>query len=310
MYQSEGYSRNYRVFGIPIVSEIELKSLVPDDSAAQCDDAIEVKWGTVTDSLNVPILHDSPWCRFSDREFYYHLPNQVKFRVTDGKHIVVEKVNDNLEHMLLFFYSNAIAAVLMQRGLTPFHVSGVFDVRGRVWLFAAPSKTGKSTTAIKLNERGYDLFTDDTALFEIINGVPMAVASYPMVRIWEETLEHQHAFHTEKAYKMRPEVNKYGIHFHDTFSQESAEIAGIIFLDSTTDQLAIEPVSSSTAFKRLRQNVYRSQWTNKLKLERQLFGLLSEVLKKVPTYVAYRPQNKDTFNEFADMIGQVIAENS
>ena len=308
MFLKERYHYNYRVFGIPVVSEIELKSLVPDESDGLADDAINVNWGIASEAFEDRLLHDTTWCRVNDREFFYHLPGQAKFRVSDGKRIVVEKVNDNLDAMLLFFYSNAIAAVLLQRGLTPFHVSGVLNEDGKVWLFAAPSKTGKSTTALKLNERGYELFTDDTALFELQDGVPMAIASYPMVRVWEETLDNQQVFNNELAYKMRPEVNKYGIYFHEKFSHDPVEIAGIVFLDISTDQLAVEPITSGMAFQRLRQNVYRSQWTAKLKLEPSLFGLISGVLQRVPTFVAYRPKESDSFETFADMIMHQILE--
>lgn len=297
---------SYRVFGIPVISEIELKSLVPDESALLAEDSISVTWGTVSDSIKEPLLHDSTWCKFNKHEFFYHLPNQAKFLISDGKHILVEKVNDDLDHMLLFFYSNAIAAALLQRGLTPFHVSGVLNDDGKVWLFAAPSKVGKSTTALKLNERGYELFTDDTALIEFVDGFPMAVASYPMVRVWEKTLEQQQVFPNKNAYQMRPGINKFGIHFHETFSHEPAEIAGIIFLDNTTDRLAIEPITSGLAFQRLRRNVYRTQWISKMNMERSLFVLLSNVLQQVPTYVAHRPKDKDTFDEFADMISAHI----
>jgi len=301
-------SYRYRVFGIPVVSEIQLKSLVPDESATQDEDAIVVKWGTVPDKSDKSLLHNSAWCRFNEHEFFYHLPGQVKFLVSDGKTIVVENVNDDLDHMLLFFYSNAIAAVLLQRGLTPFHVSGVLNEDGKVWLFAAPSKTGKSTTALKLNERGFELFTDDTALFELRDGVPMAIASYPMVRVWEETLDNQKVFNNDLAYQMRPDVNKYGIHFHEKFSHDPVEIAGIVFLDNTTDRLDVEPITSGLAFQLLRQNVYRSHWTSKLKLEPSLFALLSGVLQRVSTFVAYRPKESDSFETFADMIMHQIME--
>lgn len=305
--QTDTYT--YKVFGQSIMSEIPLNALVECDSEDLGPDPIRVRLGVVNENLSSQAVKDSTWYKFNATEFIYHLPGIIKFSSKNGTEIVLEPLHEDMKHVLLFFYSNAIAAVLFQRGVTPFHVSGILDKSGKAWLFAAPSKTGKSTTALKLKERGFELFTDDTALIETVDGKPMAIASYPMVRIWSETLESQKVFATEKAYQMRPNIDKFGIHFHDEFRQDPIEIGGIVFLNNRTDDLWIEKVSTIEAFRLLRQNVYRNSWVAAMGLEKEIYTLVSSVVSKVPCYQAFRPKDVDSFDAFADAIAKIIEKN-
>jgi hypothetical protein len=301
-------SFTYKIFGQPIVSEIQLDALVKCELDEYDIDPIRVRLGVVNENLESQAVQDSTWYKFNATEFIYHLPGILKFSASNGNQIVLEPLHDDMKHVLLFFYSNAIAAALFQRGITPFHVSGVLDKSGKAWLFAAPSRTGKSTTALKLKERGFELFTDDTALLEVIDGRPMAIASYPMVRIWSETLESQKVFASDRAYQMRPNIDKFGIHFHDEFRQDPVEIGGIVFLNNKTDDLWIEKISTIEAFRLLRQNVYRNSWVTGMGLEKVIYGLVTSVVSKVPYYEAYRPKDTDSFDAFADLIvGKILS---
>ena len=309
----------YRVFGLPIESEIELRALHSDnddeDTASTTilesnEKPILVTIGSASEPFSREILHDGGWYRFNHQEFCYEMPNVVRFLVRNGNQIIIEPLCDDWDQILLFFYSNAIAAVMFQRGLTPFHVSGVLDSSGRVWLFSAASKVGKSTTAIMLKERGYQLFTDDTALFKVIKGKAKAVASYPMVRIWSQTLKKQQVFDVKQAYQMREDIDKYGILFHDVFEQNPVEIAGIVFLNNQTYEMEIEELTPLKAFSQLRQNVYRNNWVSKMGLEAGIYQLITNILSQVPAYVAYRPKNKISFDEFAEMIDDQIIQNN
>src|SRR5690606_23086279 len=126
--------------------------------------------------------------------------------ITNGNTVVIEPLSENVHEVLLYFYSNCLAVILMQRNRLPFHVSGVFVTPGKVLLFAAPSRTGKSTTAIMLQEQGYAPFTDDTAVLTVENGICYAQASYPMMRFWENTIKEQRVFAEADKRPIRDEI--------------------------------------------------------------------------------------------------------
>lgn len=150
----------HQVFGLRCASDVELPAFLVCDSS-RVDFTVKITSQVLEFNLLPTVV--KPFTSYNDREFRYQVPDIATYFVRDGKQIWICPLCEDWSSVLLFFYSNAIAALLFQRNLIPFHVSGVLDEDG-VWLLSAPSRTGKSTTALKLKERGYPVFTDDTAL--------------------------------------------------------------------------------------------------------------------------------------------------
>jgi hypothetical protein len=157
----------YQAFGLTIISEIKLPALT-NANKSNTSNPIHVSLGKVPISLSSPALETKPFSTYNESEFLFELPNVAKYYVSNGTAIIIEADCDNWESILLYFYTNGIAAALFQRNFIPFHVSGIFVGENKVLLFAAPSRTGKSTTALQLQQKGYAPFTDDTALLKII----------------------------------------------------------------------------------------------------------------------------------------------
>ncbi|MFN4086788.1 MAG: hypothetical protein ACK4LB_12655 [Spirosomataceae bacterium] len=299
----------YISFGICIRSHIELPAFVP---FVGTNDAtpIEVSVGKTPDSLVENATVTKPFATFNENEFLYTVPNVARYYVRNGTHITIESLGGDWSEILLFFYSNCMAAVLFQRNIIPFHVSGVFVEKAKVILFAAPSRTGKSTTAVMLQEKGYAPFTDDTAVLFVNNGKCYAQASYPMIRLWQNSIAHQAVLeeHVKQPIRTDIELDKYGFFFHDTFVVDPIEVAGIVFLDEMGDKITIEPVKPAVAMQYLGTNIYRKQWLNGMKKQLLQFTQLTSVVGSTAMWKATRPKGIDTFQSFADAIDQQIIQ--
>ncbi|MEL1239868.1 hypothetical protein [Flavobacterium flavipallidum] len=295
----------YRVFNLTCTSTIPLPSFIVDETDGKAD--FEVVLGTVKpDFKNEPNVK-KPFTQFNENEFFYQMPNIARYFVSDGKKVVIEPLCEDWDSILLFFYSNCIAAILFQKNQIPFHVSGVLDKKGGLWLFAAPSRTGKSTTALKLKERGYTLFTDDTALITVEDNACVAIASYPVLRAWENTIHNQKAFDVSEAKQLRAEINKFGIAFHEDFVSTSQKVKGIIFLEMKGNIIDIERVKPAVGMKFLGDNIYRNKWINGMNKPLLQFKTLSSISQKVSFWTAVRPKDKPSFDSFADaIINQII----
>ena len=70
-----------------------------------------------------------------------------------------------------------------------------------------------------LQQRGYDPFTDDTAVLTVENGICYAQASYPMMRLWQNTISQQTLLPEADKVSLwaDAEIDKYGFHFHKQF---------------------------------------------------------------------------------------------
>jgi hypothetical protein len=201
-----------------------------------------------------------------------------------------------------------MASVLFQRNLIPFHVSGVFINDTKVLLFAAPSQTGKSTTSILLQQKGYAPFTDDTAVINVENEKCYAQASYPMIRVWQNTINNQTLLpETEKEYLWSDnEVDKFSYFFHEKFISKKVEIAGIVFLEKLGEQIQIESLKPTQSIQFLGQNIYRGLWLRAMNKGKLQFEVLTKIANKIPAYRAIRPENTPSFDVFAEAIENQI----
>ncbi|WP_369765910.1 hypothetical protein [Flavobacterium sp. WC2429] len=297
---------NYKVFNLNCTSTIPLPSFILNEVIQKAD--FEVALGTVAPSFQKEPTVKKPFTQFNENEFFYQVPDIARYFVTNGNKVVIDPLCEDWDSILLFFYSNCIAAILFQNNQIPFHVSGVLDKNEGLWLFAAPSRTGKSTTALKLKEKGYTYFTDDTALITIEDNSCVAIASYPMLRAWENTMNNQQVYNLSEGKQLRAEINKFGIAFHDDFVSTSQNVKGIIFLEMQGDSIQIERLKSTDGMKRLGDNIYRNKWVLGMNKQLLQFKTLSAISQKVPFWTATRPKDQPSFDSFADAIIEQIIE--
>ena len=297
---------NYKVFNLICSSTIKLPSFI--EVGMECKPDFEVVLGSVGPNFKKEPTVQNPFTHFNENEFFYQMPDIARYFVSDGNKVIIEPLCEDWDSILLFFYSNCIAAILFQKNLMPFHVSGVMDKKGGLWLFAAPSRTGKSTTALKLKEKGYTLFTDDTALITVEDNICVATASYPVARAWENTMINQTAFAISEGKQLRAEINKFGIDFHDDFVSSSQQVKGIVFLEMKGDHIEIEKMKAVEGMKKLGDNIYRNAWVDGMNKQLLQFKTVSTVSQKVSFWKAVRPKDAPSFDSFADAIIEQIIE--
>jgi hypothetical protein len=295
----------YQAYNLPIVSDIELPALIQIDSTLFTN-PIQVVQGIVPNNLKKAPLVEKPFSTFNETEFRYEVPEIGRYYVSDGNYICIEPLSENREEVLLYFYSNCLAAVLFQRNIIPFHLSGVFVEAGKVLLFAAPSRTGKSTTALMLQQKGYPIFTDDTAILYLQDKQVKAVASYPMMRLWQNTFEKQAIYKESDKQMLFAELNKYGFSFHQDFTTGEVEVVGIVFLQHEGTDIKIEKLKPAASMQQLGNNIYRLQWLTGMKKQRLQFTSLTDIAHNLQMWQATRPKDADTFDSFATAIDNQI----
>lgn len=296
----------YNVFGIAIRSEIELPAFQPLVDGETENDPIVVKIGKTDDLFSQPITTTRAMCKFNANEFLYEMPKVGKYFVKNGNKIIIQPLTDDMDSVLVFFYSNALAAALFQRNKLLIHASGIVNKAGKVWLFVAPSRVGKSTTALMLHQLGYPLFSDDIVMFHSTANKNMVSPSYPLIRIWQNTIEEQTVFDQESIYRIRPTVEKYGILFHETFDPRPREIAGVIFLKIGEEKIEISGLKGKEGFGHLNDNFYRKQWLSGMGKNNLKFNNLTCIAKNTSFYLASRPREMSSFKDFAEAIEKQI----
>jgi hypothetical protein len=187
-----------------------------------------------------------------------------------------------------------------------FHVSGVRLPNDGVVLFAAPSGTGKSTMAVKLKEKGYSMFSDDTALISVKDNICYAQSSYPMLRLLPTSIKYQKVYSDEEKQKVLNNWDKYAFSFQEDFVDTPLKVKAIVFLAASGEQIRITQLSPLEGLKQLSNNVFRPQCVVGMKKERVLYEHLSSISHRTPFFSATRPKNDLTFDSFATAIENSI----
>lgn len=166
----------YRAYGLCIHSAFELAGLPRGDGVADI------------------IIHDSPISeRLGQGDYDFNrnvagrIFDELLFLVENGEEMFIELKKDISKDLLRSYLLGVLMATLLrQRGLLVLHACAV-ERDGIAICFAGESGWGKSTIAEYFCQRGYRLMTDDVLAVRTDADKPVAVPSYPQVRLREES---------------------------------------------------------------------------------------------------------------------------
>ncbi len=279
----------YWGFGLHILSEIEFPELLPADFE-EAD--VTISAGEVPQNLTGDELIKKPFSQLNKDEYILNVKGVCRYYASHGKTVVFEQGEESeLLSVRLFLLGTIMAAILFQRGEIPMHASAIIK-DGQLILFAGNSGVGKSTLLASLSNLGYKVFSDDVCVLKIDKDNKVTgTASYPMIKLWEDTLEKLNNTEFNKDYKVRPQLPKFGQFFYQTFNKETIPLDKIFILSpqNTISEVTINELGSLAVFKQLEKQVYKFQLIGNTQLRARQFGLLSMVASQVKVYEVLRP---------------------
>ena len=282
---------NYWGFGLNISSEIEFPELLPS----------EFDKADVTIVLGKMPFHNESTLNhrkhifhlLNETELTFEVKNVARYYATNGNSIIIEPDINSTEmrSVRLFVLATVMAAILLQRDLLPFHASAIIR-DDRLLLITGDSGAGKSTLTAGLIKKGYTIFSDDVVVLQKNgSGDILATASYPMIKLWNDTLNNlQHEMFNDRSFLVRPGMDKYGIFFHNSFNKKSYPIDKIIVLKKGEGtELKIRELSGGEAFVAVNEQVYRAKLLKGDNLKHIRFGVITGLLKTSKVYEITRP---------------------
>jgi len=257
----------YWAFGLHIAAEIAFPELMPATFTTPPD--LLIKKGKVPEQLSGADVVHKVNLSISPTEYLQDLP-VAKYYAADGNRIVVEpKEQADEKSVRLFLLSNAMAAILHQQNKIPIHASAIYYKNGIV-LFIGPSGAGKSTIVTALQSKGYKVFSDDVCVLQNdTHGNLVALPSYPMIKLWEDSFAKVGLALANEADKIRPHLAKYARFYHDDFEIAAKPVLKLFILQNdpaiTIDDVAAVPLKPLVAFRILQRNTYRHVQVNVMK---------------------------------------------
>jgi len=294
----------YWAYGLKVGSQIPFPELLPLQNDAPCDITIVCgKMPFIEKTLNG--FHSEDY-DITSTSYRISIKDVASYCVQEGKNIIIEAdENAEQESIRLFCLSNAFAAALHQRKTIPIHCAALID-KGELVLILGNSGAGKSTTMASLMKQGLMPFSDDVCvpLHNPRTGNISLFSSYPMMKFWKETLELM-GLENAVDRKIRPDMEKYGIYFHQSFLTDALTPKLIILLEKS-DQVSsptIEQISGIELFKQLESNAYRGEYLEFSDLKKEHFMLFTQLANQSACYVLKRPIVGNFVHE---VVGKII----
>ena len=291
----------YWAYGLTIESEIEFPEML-----AHRGDSIDVKikFGPVPTTLEGEDVITKGGLTISATEYLLQLPI-CTYYVKAGKEITIElKPNADDKSVRLFLLTNAMAAILQQRNKVALHAGGIITAKGLV-ILCGNSGAGKSTTISALQQKGYKVFADDVVVLgKDAQEKVIAYASYPTIKLWEDSIQKLGVGEISDENKLREHVAKYRVHFHDEFSKEPLPVHQIFVLqkNEALTTPTINPLTGVKAFTPLFEQLYRTSQINTPEKRNLLFNAISNLAGKIPVYQIERPLEGNSIEQVIALI--------
>lgn len=289
---------HYWGFGLAIKSEIEFPELLPFDFE---EEDLKICIGKTPERLYGDEVVEKVRVSISPAEYLLKVMNIAHYYVANGNEIVIDPLPGADEKSIrLFLLSNAIAAILHQRNMIPFHASAVCCGDG-IALICGPSGAGKSTTATALQQKGYKIFSDDVCVLKYSGDERqmLALPSYPMIKLWKDSFAKTGLAMAEEQDKIRPKLEKYARWYHSEFSIDPKPIKHIFILAPSREatELKIKKITSFESFMELQKNTYRSGQTFTMKKRDIHFAAISRLTNAAPAIQIIRPLYHNSLKE-------------
>lgn len=290
----------YTAFGLIISSEIQFPELVVSENK-EAD--VKITIGVTPKFIESPDFSNNGFT-FTPTQFLQHIEEVAYFYAEKGESIIVEQYkNADRKSLRIYLLCSAMSAIIHQRGMIPMHASGILTDEGVV-LIIGDSGAGKSTIIKALSKKGHPIFTDDVCVLNNQNGKIEGIPSYPVMKLWENTFKLLELGEITREDRLWPDVDKFGVYFHNEFIASWKMIHKIFILEKSEDmdQPALINQSGMEAFIAIGSNTYRGWYIEPMKLSVLHFNIVNALIKQCEVLKIIRPAEGDSVALVAELI--------
>ncbi len=238
------------------------------------------------------VRHTGVLWRAAPGRLLLDVPGVARYLVRDGTQVDIDPCPGAGEgEVRRFLQMTPAAALYLQRGIPVLHAAVAADPAGHAVVLAGESGSGKSVLLTALVQRGWGLLTDDLAPIRLDgNRVPVAVPTWPEVRLWPG--------------QAAPTDVGQDIRWDGTFVREPLPIRAVWWLGMhNTGSVEVKDVTGVARFGAVGAMVYQRLITSAL-LDRSSFLRTAGALARayIPVRRLIRPRGRWSAGELADIV--------
>ena len=298
----------YTAYGLHVRSPFPLPFFTSLPGLPHREPDVTIRIGAAPASLPAPADRRGLW-ESAPGAFLLDVPGVARYRVTDGRDVLVEPRGGGDREVGVFLTGPVFAALLQQRGVVTFHAGAVGTGAGAV-LFAGRPGSGKSSLIAALVERGYAMLADDvTGVVLDGDGCPAALPAFPCLRLWTNVLDEL-AWPGQPLGRVRPELEKHLAPVERFHAAPLAVRAVCRLTFGNGDGIEIETLPAAGAWGWLLKSTYRGKFLHGLGQLPTQFRTVTELARCVPVMRATWPLRLPPFriDALADRVEEHLRE--
>lgn len=291
----------YFIYGVNISSEIELYKLEEIPKPTTID--ILIHFGT-PDSDIIGMINDKINSSMNSSRVWYRNEYGI-FIIKNGNEIIIEpSENIPLTDIASFILGWCIAFIFQQRNYSAIHCS-CLATNEKAILVSGCSGSGKSTTALKLIEKGYKYLCDDIAMVTPDNSLSIMPA-FPCQKICRDVAEN---IDNEFIQYVDEKKDKFAYFNHADFCDIPQKLDTMFIIEkSDGDSIVFEELKGLKKLNGLMGMLFLYDAYKSLTFPKEEINRCIQIAGQIPIYKIYRPESQNTVEEICNIINNIIIE--
>ncbi len=277
------YSNGLYIKSVLHFPELQTSTNAPD---------VSITFGKFPDVLKEANYSDN-FQQINLQEYQLNMPSIAKFLVKNTNEVIIDAYpNADVADIRMYFLASILPVLVHKHNLLPLHSCSI-NINGNVFLIGGVSGAGKSTFALGMHRKGYDILNDDVSTigFDETDN-PIAYIGYRQIKLLTESLEN-YGYELTDFEKLNTEITKFRFPLQDEISHNSLPIKAVFLLehDPQKEVVDIQELKGLESFLQLTKNTFRVELLRELGLKKNHFDLCSKIAQKIKVFKVSRPQN-------------------
>ncbi len=290
---------HYKAYGLVFQSEFSIPGLSKASGSENPD--VILKFGKL-DVSSYDLIKGFLVKEILPEGFLYGIKDLATFLVSDGKQVIVDPLTEETELWHMYLLGSVMGALLQQNGFLTLHGSA-FLYKNKAHLILGASGMGKSSIAMAMHQRGYELLTDDISAIKFDEGnTPKLYVASRHIKLWQDAIESLDTAQEDMP-RVRESLPKFRLTLDATHSAAEYELSNIFILKITRlteGQVAFSDLNKMELLQHLNLNVYRKQFLLDMGNQKYAFYMLSELATKASGTLLKRTRTRSDVHEVAD----------
>ncbi len=293
----------YKIYGIILESEFELKLLVPADETNKLSDVITVR----EEDVEEEVLNFLKEADAINKHYEISLEKSVMeniggyYLIEAGQILVKLKEGYTYDTISSWILGYCLSMSLLQKKILTIHCSAMATETGAVLISGTPS-AGKSSLAGILLEQGYKLMADDVAAIRFKDDKCMVYSAYPFQKLCSNEVEKR-ALDKSRLIYINEDKDKYLVPVDDIFEPTPHQLKAFFYIiKAPVEELTVKKISGFECFMSVKENLFLHRLKGNWENTPEVISQCMKIASGCDVYLIIRPENKNTLAEISNKI--------